>query len=77
MLVFGSAYIVLEAADGRLCLCSSFGQTVHGVMCGARVHGVAWVRGGVMVVGNSLWFGMVGPGRAAFTILSLEDRFLL
>ena len=30
-----------------------------------------------MVVGNSLWFGMVGPGRAAFTILSLEDRFLL
>ena len=77
MLVFGSVYIVLEAADGRLCLCSSFGQTVHGLMRGARVHGVAWVRGGVMVVGNSLWFGMVGPGRAAFTILSLEDRFLL
>ena len=57
MLVFGSVYIVLEAADGRLCLCSSFGQTVHGLMCGARVHGVAWVHGGVMVVGNSLWEG--------------------
>ena len=46
MLVFGSVYIVLEAADGRLCLCSSFGQTVYGLMCGARVHGVAWVHGG-------------------------------
>ena len=39
---------------------------MHGLMYGARVHGVAWVRGGVMAVGNSLWFGMVGPGRAAF-----------
>jgi len=52
--VFGSVYTVLKAADGRLCLCSSFGQTVHGLMCGAHVHGVAWVHGGVMVMGNSL-----------------------
>ena len=29
--------MVLEAAEGRLCLCRSFGQMVHGVMFGARV----------------------------------------
>ena len=35
--------MVLEAAEGRLCLCRSFGQTVHGLMFGAGVHGVACV----------------------------------
>ena len=47
--MFRSVYTVLEAADGRLCLCSSFGQTVHGLMYGACVHGLAWVRGGSTV----------------------------
>ena len=36
-------------------MCSSLGQTVHGLICGACVHGVEWVHGGVMVMGNSLW----------------------
>ena len=37
------------------CVCVVVLDRLHGLMCGARVHGVAWVRGGVMVVGNSLW----------------------
>lgn len=41
MLVLGSVYRGLEAEDGRLCLCSRFGQSVDGLMCGAHVHGVA------------------------------------
>ena len=43
MLLLKKVYMVLEAAEGRLCLCRSFGQTVHGLMFGARVHGVACV----------------------------------
>ena len=35
--------MVFDAAEGRLCLCRSFGQTVHGLMFGACVHGVACV----------------------------------
>ena len=77
MLLLGNVYVVLEAAEGRLFLCKSFGQTVHGLMCGALVQGVAWVCSAVSVSGNSLWSGMGGPGRAALTILSLEDGFLL
>ena len=66
----------LEAAEGRLFLCKSFGQTVHGLVCGVHVQGVAWLCSGVSVSGNSLWSGRGGPGRAALTILSLENGFL-
>ena len=34
MLLLENVYVVLEAAEGRLFLCKSFGQTVHGLMCG-------------------------------------------
>ena len=36
-------------------------------MCSAKVHGVVWVCGGVIAIGNSLWLGMPGNGKAAFT----------
>ena len=68
--------MVLEAAEGRLSLCKSFGQTVHGLICGAHVQGVAWVCSGVSVSGNSFRSGRGSPGRAALTILSLEDGLL-
>lgn len=32
------------------------------------MHGVVWVCGGVIVIGNSLWLSMPGPGKAAFTL---------
>ena len=76
MLLLGNVSVVLEAAEGRLFLCKSFGQTVHGLVCGAHVQGVAWVSSGVIVSGNSSWSKRGGPGRAALTILSLEDGFL-
>ena len=41
MLLLGSVCIVLEPADGRLCLDKSFGQTVH-----ALVHGVCICKEG-------------------------------
>ena len=41
MLLLENVYVVLEAAEERLFLCKSFGQTVHGLMCGALVQGVA------------------------------------
>ena len=43
MLLLEKVYMVLEVAEGRLCLCRSFGQTVHGLMFGARVQSVACV----------------------------------
>lgn len=40
MLLLENVYTVLEVAEGRLCLCKSFGCTLHGLMCGTCVY---WV----------------------------------
>lgn len=45
MLALESVYAVLEAVDGRFCQCSSVGQTVHDLMCGACVLEVMSVCG--------------------------------
>ena len=66
MLLLENVYVVLEAAEGRLFLCKSFGQTVHGLMCGGGGRGWAgtrvgdWARAMVRVVGGE-WRDVFRP----------------
>ena len=47
--------------------CNSTNGLHFSLVCGC-VHGVVWVRGGVIVSGNLSWLGRAGPGRTTLTI---------